>query len=88
MTGQSNANESCLMCGAGKYGTMLAQTNESEACRTCEKGYYCPGGSSHHPCPIGTYNNFTQQHNLSSCIQCDKGKYGKTQTNLKNQTLA
>ena len=77
-TNQHNINQSCITCEAGKYGILVAQTNETEACHICDGGYFCAGGAHREGCPKGTYNNVTQQSNISACINCSKGKYGNT----------
>lgn len=42
----------------------------------CRPGYYCPEGSViGEPCPEGTYVGHPGSENISSCVQCDEGKY-------------
>ena len=75
LTGQSS-NMSCIECVPGKFGQSNAQISEALACKICDKGFVCSGITSIEPCPIGTFNNRSQQANLDSCIPCPGGKYG------------
>ena len=42
----------------------------------CLPGTFCPPGSKiPTPCPIGTYQSYALQTNISSCVLCDSGTY-------------
>ena len=44
----------------------------------CPVGHYCPNGTewaTQHGCPAGTYNPSTKLENVTSCTQCDAGRY-------------
>jgi len=58
----------CNRCRAGQY----TGTEGQQFCRGCEPAYYCPSGSNHRPCPVGTYG---PELNQFKCISCDAGKY-------------
>ena len=54
----------------------------------CPGGYYCPLGTndfSDHPCPNGTYSNYTGNQAEENCTSCDPGKvcngFGLTEPN-------
>ena len=58
----------CNRCRAGLY----TGTEGQLFCRGCEPAYYCPSGSNHRPCSVGTYG---PELNQFKCINCDAGKY-------------
>ena len=44
----------------------------------CPSGYYCLVNTTDqydYPCPPGTFNNLTQQTDLSACVPCTPGTY-------------
>jgi hypothetical protein len=42
----------------------------------CPKGHYCPEGTPEPvDCPVGTFNNATQQSSISACLPCTAGAY-------------
>lgn len=44
----------------------------------CPAGYYCPVNTTDqyaNACPPGTFNNLTQQKDLSACVSCTPGTY-------------
>lgn len=65
----------CKTCPEGFYCT----TNSTDfSDKPCPVGHYCPNGTTHanqYPCLKGTYNPAQQQTNVSSCLECDGGKY-------------
>lgn len=65
----------CKTCPEGFYCT----TNSTDfSDKPCPVGHYCPNGTTHanqYPCLKGTYNPAQQQTNISSCLECDGGKY-------------
>ncbi|KAI8480901.1 hypothetical protein Bbelb_413740, partial [Branchiostoma belcheri] len=77
-------------CAAGKYASQggLAEcdpcppgfycVNQTVTPVECPPGHYCPEGTEfdqQYPCPAGTYNNKTGQHNVSDCPACPPGMF-------------
>lgn len=45
-----------------------------ESCKTCPAGYYCPSGTdTPQPCPMGTFNPYVGQNELTDCTACTAG---------------
>ncbi|XP_070551430.1 uncharacterized protein [Ptychodera flava] len=64
---------SCKICPSGKYCENATVTPSD-----CPVGHYCPAGTEYadqYPCPEGTYNNATGQHNDTNCQYCPPGMY-------------
>jgi len=71
LTNQMN----CKTCPAGYY--CYANTSEYSP-NVCPGGYYCELNTTHpyqSPCPEGTFNNLTQQQDISACQPCTPGMY-------------
>ncbi|XP_077985306.1 uncharacterized protein LOC144439946 [Glandiceps talaboti] len=65
--------DQCETCPSGKYCVNMTVTPID-----CPAGHYCPDGTEYadqYPCPEGTYNNATGQHNDTSCQLCPPGLY-------------
>jgi len=68
MCGRGKSSPSrAVACAVGKYngdpGTLCSRCRAGQYtgdggqlfCRGCEPAYYCPSGSDHRPCLVGTY---------------------------------
>ena len=63
----------CVTCLAGYY---CGTTALSENIVDCPTGHYCPTGTINpERCPIGTYNDLTNQIAQSDCKSCTAGKF-------------
>ena len=65
----------CKSCPHGHW--CLANTTDFTP-NICPAGYVCPLESEHayhYPCPPGTFQNLTSQHNESACLLCPPGMY-------------
>ena len=69
------AQGACKPCPIGHY---CYNTTSHFEPNICPGGYYCPVGSEQpyqYPCPAGTFNNLTAQHDIGACLSCTAGKY-------------